>query len=159
MLCARARENTCQHRYIRGPRGARLRSWNCAGMFEGEGQMQTQHLKQEATSLGKLWFEKGRFRSRYREGRESLTLTQGCSRTCTAENRWSTSTSSIIVMSSCEQKHLMLFVSNTESEKWRVFKCRGSLLSLKSICISSALNTSTQLTCSRLLKERWIFGI
>lgn len=39
--------------------------------------------------------------SEYRE-RSSLTLTQGCSRTCTAENLWSTLTNSIMLMSSCE---------------------------------------------------------
>lgn len=102
MLCARNRENTCQHRYIRGPRGTRLRSRNCSGMFEGGEQTQTQRLRKEATSFRRLQSYKG---SLGVNTGKSLTLTQGCSRTCTAENRWSTSTNSIMVMSSCEGKH------------------------------------------------------
>lgn len=43
-------------------------------------------------------------RRRPREGKP-LTLTQGCSRACTAENLWSTSTRSIMVMSSCGKQH------------------------------------------------------
>jgi hypothetical protein len=46
--------------------------------------------------------------------RSSLTLTQGCSRTCTAENLWSTLTNSIMLMSSCEGnirlRFLFLFI-------------------------------------------------
>jgi len=68
-------------------------------------------------------------RSTYRERRKSLTLTQGCSRTCTAENRWSTSTNSIMVMSSCGRERLIPFVSFLwqNSEHFHMWKFSFSL--------------------------------